>query len=423
MKGARRFLTVWIVSVLAIGFLVAAFNWLIDPYDVFGTPRLPGLSLIKPAAKNHALLAKTYQVARAHPVTVVIGSSPVHIGIDASSDEWPADMRPVYNFGIPGGYATSTSLRTLQEAVAAGGVKNAVVFLDFQNFFQAEQPATELTEDERRFRVTPAGQPNPHRPAQAARDMFLSLATLGAFIDSVKTVASQRIGSSLNLAPDGSSNEADFVNAARSDGMHVIFEQKNDFEFERATRLARNMSGWNGALPNLGIIDAMIAYARDQHVKLTLVLAPHHADTLELYWRTGMWPRIEQLKTEIAALADARDPHVTFWDFMDYSPFATETVPPAGDVRTATTWFWEPTHFKKALGYVMIGQVAARSGPAFGAVLTPADVPVRNAEVRAQRQALVCGPNRSDAMFTQSTKRLGNGCGAMEIPVPQRDRS
>ena len=98
----------------------------------------------------------------------------------------------MYNYGIPGGYATSTSLRTLEEAVSAGGVKNAVVFLDFQNFFVPENPASSLTEEERRFRFTPDGAPNPYRRRQVAEDMFLSLATMSALIDSITTVAGQR---------------------------------------------------------------------------------------------------------------------------------------------------------------------------------------------------------------------------------------
>lgn len=407
MTNPRSFLWIWIITLTGLAILVGGINLLVDPYDVFGTVRISGISKIKPAAKNHAMLAKTHQIGRAHPVTVVIGSSSAHIGIDASDREWPAAMQPVYNYGIPGYYSTSASLRTLQEAVTGGGVKNAVVFLDFQNFFSPERPSAEPGEDERRYRTALDGTPNPHRPLQMANDMFLSLATMGALVDSLTTVFSQVRSGALNLSPDGSSNEADFINAARADGMHDIFAQKDEFEVDRAVRLKQILAGWTGPLPNIGIIADIIAYAAANQVGLTLVLAPHHADAFEIYWRYGLWPRVEQIKTELAEVAAAGN--VTLWDFMDYSSFTTEGVPPAGDRRSPTSWFWEPTHYKKQLGQLMIQRMFGTGAPPFGVVLTPQNVAARNAAVRAQRQEVVCDGD-GDRLLTALEQPIDDGC-------------
>jgi hypothetical protein len=390
MPGPQRFIGIWLATLFGLLALTVAINWVVDPYEVFGTPRIAWLSGLKPNAKNHAMLAKTYQLARVHPATVVIGSSPVYLGIDAFDPAWPAAMRPVFNYGIPGGYATSTSLQTLREAIALGGVRNAVVFLDFQNFLVLESPAAASTEDDRRFHLTRDGRPNPARPRQVAADMFLSLATMGSLLDSITTVLSQRTPGLLDLAADGSATEADFINAARVDGMHTLFAQKDAAEAERASRLKLSMATWQGGLPNLDIISAVIALCRANGVKLTLVIAPHHADAQELYWRAGLWPRIEQLKTELATLAAGSGDAVVLWDFMDYSPFSTEPVPREGDRRTATHWFWEPTHFKKPLGKIMIERMFGTGAPPFGSALTPADVLARNAAVRAERHSLIC---------------------------------
>jgi hypothetical protein len=408
MAGPGRFIRIWLTSLVLLAAGVAGVNLLVDPYDVFGTPRLAGISLLKPAAKNHAMLAKTYQVARAHPVTVLIGSSSTHIGIDAADAAWPKAMQPVYNYGIPGGYATSASLKTLREAIATGGVRYAFVFLDFQNFFVPERPAASPTEDDRRFHLLPDGSANPDRTRQVAADMFLSLATMGAFEDSIATIPGQWNTNLLNLAPDGSSTEADFSNAARSDGMHDLFAQKDAFELDRARALARVMDGWKGNLPNLEIVAGMIALAETHGVKLTLVITPHHADALELYWRLGLWPRVEQLKTELADRAASAGSGVVLWDFMDYVTFSTEPVPRQGDRQSATRWFWEPTHFKKQLGHIIIQQLADGAAPAFGAILTPETVASRNREVRAQREALVCGGG--GPLLTALATPIGDGC-------------
>lgn len=410
MANPRRFLRTWIISLAGLAALVGAVNLLVDPYDIVGTPRFDQITAIKPAAKNHAMLAKTYQIARAHPATVLIGSSSTHIGIDAFGPQWPAAMRPVYNYAIPGGYATSASLRTLQEAVSAGGVKNAVVFLDFQNFFVPQGYGTGLSEDELRYRILIDGTPNPNRSTQMAHDIFLSLATMGALIDSVTTIVSQDKPNLLNLAPDGSSTEADFISAARSDGMHDLFAQKNDYEAERAARLKQTMAEWNGPLPNLDIIAKIITYAHAHDVRLTLVISPRHVDALEIYWRASLWPRVEQLKTELAAMAAGGD--VTLWDFMDYSTFTTEGVPAAADRRRPTSWFWESTHYKKQLGEVMIERMFGTDAPRFGRVLTPKNVAARNVEVKAQRQSVVCD-GQGERPLSALAHPIDDGCTKM----------
>ncbi len=417
MPNPSRFIVIWAACLLALAAAVVAVNYVVDPYEVFGSPRIAGINLLKPSAKNHAMLAKTYQVARAHPATVLIGSSSTHIGIDAADPAWPRAMQPIYNYGIPGGYDTSASLDTLREAIFLGGVKNAIVFLDFQNFFVPEQKSASLTEDDRRFHLLTDGRPNPHRAAQVASDMFLSLATMGALIDSLTTVAGQRSANLLNLAPNGSSTEADFSNAARTDGMHDLFAQKDAFEAERAAWLAQEMATWKGPLPNLDIIRAIIALARANDVSLTLVITPHHADALELYWRDGLWPRVEQLKRELADIVAAAGPGVVLWDFMDYSPYTTEPVPPAGDRHTPTHWFWEPTHFKKQLGHIMIQRINGAGTPDFGAILTPDTVEARNEAVRAHRQSLVCEAGRP--FLTSADKPPGDGCLTVERVVKQ----
>lgn len=407
MANPRAFLKIWIVSLAGLALAVGAVNLLVDPYEVFGTPRIAGVSGFKPAAKNHSMLAKTYQIARAHPTTVLIGSSSTHIGIDAYATQWPAGMRPVYNYGVPGEAATSASLRTLQEAVTAGGVKNALVFVDFQNFLVPETSATELTEDDRRYRILVDGTENPHRPLQMANDILLSLATMGALVDSVTTVISQDKSNVLNLTPRGSSNEADFIEAARLDGMHDLFAQKAGYEVKRVTRLRQAVAGWDGPLPNLDIIANLIAFAHAHDVRLALAITPRHADALEIYWRFGLWPRVEQFKAQLAAMAAAGD--VTLWDFMDYSTFTTEGVPASGDRRRPTSWFWESTHYKKQLGEVMIERMFGANAPRFGAKLTPDTVAGRNAEVRTQRQSVVCDGTGERPLSTLA-RPIPDGC-------------
>src|SRR5229473_1615186 len=141
MTPSRRFCLIWLISLPLLLLLVGGINFLIDPYDVFGSVRMVGLNQFKPQAKNHMMLAKTHQVARVQPVTVLVGSSRVLIGLDAKSPWLAPSLRPVYNYGVPG-VGTYANYRSLQEAFWGGRLKNALILLDFENFLSPDQEAT-----------------------------------------------------------------------------------------------------------------------------------------------------------------------------------------------------------------------------------------------------------------------------------------
>jgi hypothetical protein len=47
------------------------------------------------------------------------------------------------------------------------------------------------------------------------------------------------------------------------------------------------------------------------------------------------------------------------WDFNSIAPYTTEPIPPGGDTQTRMKWFWDPGHFKKELGDVMLDRAFA----------------------------------------------------------------
>lgn len=390
MSRFLRFSLIWLASLLCLLLAVGGLNAFVDPYEVFGSARIAGINRFKPQTKDHMMLAKTYQVERARPVTVLLGSSRVLIGLDPASKWFPPQMRPVYDFGVPGVY-TSSNYRGLLEAFAGGRLRYALVFLDFENFFRPTPVSTVLDEEHRRYRVLTDGRPNPDRPLQKAQDAFLSLFTIGALQDSLATVLAQRDDPVLDLRPDGSSTEAEFIRAARTDGVHELFAQKDVFEAERAARAAKLFANWRGPMPNLADVRDIVAFCRTHGIALTLAISPTHADALDIYWADGLWPRLEQWKTELASLVQqAGGGAVQLWDFDGYDSYATEPVPAAGDRRSTVRWFWEPSHFGKALGELMLQRMFGQGAPDLGALLTPESVAARHAAVRAQHLAYVC---------------------------------
>lgn len=398
----RRFLLLWAVALGAILAVIAGFNCAINPYEVFAWQRIPGINEFKPGTRNHVALAKAYQVERARPVTVILGTSRAYLAMDAASPLWPQADRPVYNYGTPGSNMSEVLFRELQQAWAAGRLRHAVAILDVPAFLTPDPPLGRGP-DEKRLRFLDDGAPNPERPGQYLSDAFLSVLTMGALIDSVHTVLARHGGETvLDLWPDGTANAADFIDVARAEGMNALFTQKDQYDLSRVAGFSRVLADWPGAMPNIGILHAMIGFCLQHDITLTLILGASHVDQMEIYRQAGLWPYVEKLKVDLAQLvADAHSDSITAWDFVEYAPYTTETVPPQGDRVTRLRWFWEPVHFQRALGEVMLQRVFLGTPADFGAQLTLATVDARNRFVREQQRAfsgwrLACEDNRRE---------------------------
>lgn len=400
MARQSRFLLIWSLALLLLLAITAGFNAIINPYDVFGWQRINGINDYKPVTKNHVALTKAYQIERARPVTVVLGTSRAYVAIDAASPNWPVAYRPVYNYGTPKSSMSDVVFRELRQAWGTGRLRHAVAILDVPTFLEPDPPLTRGP-NERRLFFLDDGAPNPDRTAQRRADAFLAVLTMGALVDSVSTVLARKGGDSvLDVRPDGTANAAEFIGIARAEGINALFAQKDLWDLSRIGEFRRTLADRHGPMPNMGILRDMVQFCLKHDVTLTLILGASHADQLEIYRRAGLWPYIEQLKVDLARLvADAHSDSITAWDFVEYAPYTTERVPPPGDRVTRMKWFWEPVHFQRALGEIMLHRVFDGTQADFGAPLTVATVDARNQLVREQQRAfagwrLACEDNR-----------------------------
>jgi hypothetical protein len=390
MARPIRFLSIWFAALLVLLVVASAVNVFVNPYDLFPWQRIAGINEFKPRIRDHAFMTKLYQIERAQPVTAILGTSRAYLGMDSKSPAWPASFQPVYNYGIPGTSMGRSLFRELREAASIGPLRHVVVILDVPSFFVPDN-APAGGEDDARLRLLDDGSPNPGMREQRLRDMFLSVFTMSALVDSVRTVLAQSGGDRvLTMRPDGTANDADFAEAARGEGMHSVFAQKDEFDVARIPGFRRTLPQWHGPLPNIGFIQEMIQFCLQHNISMTLILGSSHADEMELYRRAGLWPYVEQLKIDLATIVDqAHSDSITAWDFVEYAPYTTEHLPPMGDRTTKLHWFWEPVHFQRALGDLMLQRVFQGTPATFGAPLTLATVAARNQAVREQQQAFI----------------------------------
>jgi hypothetical protein len=136
---------------------------------------------------------------------------------------------------------------------------------------------------------------------------------------------------------------------------------------------------------------AIVELCRTRGIQLELFAQPMHADLLETLDLLGAWPAYESWKRELVEIgrgeARGRGPAVRVWDFGGYDQFSTETLPASSDRRGHLRWFWEPSHYSKALGNIILTRIFGGPDTGYGVVLTAETIDARLADVRERRKA------------------------------------
>ena len=388
-----RFVTVLLVLIAALLLSAGLVNVLVDPYDIFGMPRIKGFNAKKPAADTHTPMVKAFQMERAAPRTVLFGTSRVDIGLDPDHPAWPQTAKPVYNYGYPG-VSLEVILQQLPHAARAGPLRLAVVALEFHDFLSPQlSQANEPNEIERRLKFLSGTESDAARNMQRLSDATSATLTLRAVIDSLDTVLRQRGTSGGDVNEQGLTSEASFTRFARTDGYNDLFTQTDLSIAKARDYAAHRLSGTSPTeFAELVYVRSIVEFCRDRNIEVYLFIPPYHADYLEIAGAVGLWDRFEGFKIALVNLVEEyqgkkNSVPIALWDFASYDGYTTEVVPAKGDLQTPLKWFWEPAHFKKALGDIMLSRMQGSDEYEFGVRLSSTSISARLADGRARRAA------------------------------------
>ncbi len=409
----KRFLALLAATFLLASLVAAGFNYLVDPYGLFGTPRIARLNELKPASSERVRVIKPYMASRARPKVVIGGNSRPEIGLNPQGACWETADRPVFNAGIPGSDVFMQT-RYVQHAVESGNARRVLFGVDFLDFVvDASKPMGKVNWD--RLGKTFEGRLDSGREdgfgaalnMQVAEDVLSGLFSLVALGDSFVTVASQRDANSATRREDGFNPALDYRPIIRNEGQAVLFRQKN---LEVRKRLQQNEIGILNvhgqlAMP-LQALRRFLDWANAHDVEVVLFINPYHTDYLIQIEMAGKWPLFEEWKRQLAYIAAEYD--VPLWDFNTVNRFSTEPPPLPGDRRSELEWFWEPAHYRAELGDLMLAAMLdrqcgkSRESGGFGVKLDPASMPHHLDQLRTKL-------NRFILENPQVVKRLRNG--------------
>lgn len=362
----RRYIQLWFAGLLTLLISTALFNYFVDPYGLFDTTRITGFNAVKPSAANHVRMAKPYQGYNFAPNTVIAGNSRPEMGLDPLNGCWPAEEQPVFNMSLPGS-SVYMQARSLQHLIAKGTITHIFWGLDFLDFLGTHQgeknpweSSNSRTEFEQRLRVNADGSENPVFKWKRMEDHFDSLVSLDTIKDSLGTIFSQRNPNISTIRRDGFNPARDYLDIIAWEGQSILFRQKNN-ELQKmfsrpGLKLYQDGMNWSQQFES---VDRLLGIAEQKKIQVTLFINPYHADYLSTLNATGHWLDFETWKRHLLSLATKHG--TTLWDFSYITSFITEKVPPPGDKKTMLKWFWEPAHYKREYGNMMLSRMLDRS--------------------------------------------------------------
>jgi hypothetical protein len=370
--------------------LLTGANYLIDPYGMSGV-RLPqGLNAIKPAFGDHHALGKPFIAARLQPMAVVFGTSRENHGIDPDYAAWPTPPDSRYNMAMDAANIIDIE-RLFEHLVCVGDVKEVVIALDFLNMFDANtHGAVNFDAD---LLVSE------HRPrALTALNALRYFASWTMLHDSVETLRKQD-PKLIEFEPTGRRNALVFENAARRFGQQYMFAFSEARYFRARLNLPleqRHSLIDSQDKSTLQHFANILDRATERGISVRLFIAPVHARQLEVYRLLGLLDMLENWKRTVARIAEGDHMRLTgqrftLWDFSDYSELTTEAVPERGDVTSRMRWYWESSHYTKALGDLVLDRIFGRPNPSlpndFGVAIQSATLEGHLANIRMRGEA------------------------------------
>lgn len=399
MNPTKRYLAILACTFGALCAATSALGVAVDPYYLFGTPLVSGWNQLKPAAYERSAAAKTRLLERAAPRTLLIGNSRIEVGLDPESPEWPIAMRPVFNAGL-GGRDLTMSAKFLEDALAGPGLQHALVGVDVLDFLQEDTVAPPPGPvyggtDQNRMRVLPDMTPNPGMLRARTEDVFASILTLDAVIDGVTTVFGQ--GGAATMTPLGFNPLQEYRDYVKLHGFRDLFDQK---QVQYVTRFPKYIHP-DFADPyrtrNFRALREILQTAEAKKLDLTLIIYPYHAWVMDLIRSTGIWGSFEAWKRALVRVVAEQDPvhRVRLVDFSGYNIYTKEAVPAVGDFTTELRWYWEPGHFRPALGDRIIDRLYDGRNDGFGRDLSATTLDDVIAAIRQEVMAKASAASRN----------------------------
>jgi hypothetical protein len=383
----RRYALLLLATLAVAMAAVGAAVWTVDPYAVLHDGLWPGFNALKPEIDRRAELWKAELLARERPQVAILGNSRAEVGFDTGHPAFAG--RRVVDAALTGASLAEIE-RLFQQALRDPALERVVVSIDLDS----------LTETRIRPTMDQAGIGEDIGRLRRAWGLLKIHLSIDALADAGSTVRRQGAADapSLPLGEHGDRSELYMARRIAADGGIAVANRAA----LRDERPLKTPAVARAALTvNLARLQRMVEAACARRLRIDFIVPPVHAELLE-FWHRKYGDELVADTLRQPALAVARAAQtcpggaVGFWSALAYTPVATEPMPDPQAPAATMRYFWEVSHFRRAVGRavfdgvfgtgpVSAGAAASSAGPAMPVVRLDA------ANVESQLAALAEG--------------------------------
>lgn len=350
------YLKVYSIVLAMLLLLVGAFNFIVDPFDLFSSIKIKKFNTDKTEFSKHLRLSKAHRVRFLQPGGIILGSSRAEYGLDPQHAAWDSTAHPVYNLALSNG-RIEESFQYLKHAYAHGNLKQVVFGVDFFMFGEQFRVNTDYVAS----RLSNTG-----RGVDTGwfMDIINSLFTLDAVLASIKTIQSQGSGEVVLYKTDGMRRSDQTWQQVRAKGgHHAVFlaDIRHDLLFPAGIATFSLSKSFDKPSPTLDIFSDLVRFCLEHGIELKIIISPMHAYKLETLYQLGLWELFEYWKLRMMTIIENENQRmpsakaVKIWDFSVYNEVTTEPVPDVNSPDVQMRWYWEGNHYRSEYGDKILG--------------------------------------------------------------------
>ena len=285
-----------------VGFVIISITvllYLVDPIDIWGTPRLNGVTHYKSGKGDYAEISKIYEVARLRPEEIYIGNSRIYNGfpMEASKRE--------YNLAF-NGISLKEMRQCLNFVYSVYHPKRVFVGLETMQFIGRPAPIRDTLSDERLKKIAMG---TPTRELMAIWEGIRVSKKLPETI--IESIRHSNEVSPYELGWNGEIGKARQVN--REEYYHTITGFRGAYE-----------NGNSNIEDTVNCLYGILDDAKENDVEVVLFFSPISIDLQALQDITGISDKARDIKREIASVHPIYDFAWASWLTQNREDFYTD---------------------------------------------------------------------------------------------------
>jgi hypothetical protein len=360
MVALKAYLKIYFLIVLGVLTLIATFNFVVDPYNLFRSINIVGFNQEKPYLDVRGLSrVKAIDLAKGQYDTLILGTSRVFWGLDPTNNAFGS--RRVYNAGLLS--ASSYQIyRVFTHAHRYNRLKTVIIGLDI-NAFDAVRPLVLPDQD---FNQSAFVSPHP------LLENLKTLLSYDTLIYSFKTVQFNREGKIFDKYTDRGFIRPESFHLDRHRNFQLV--AKNILEHNQKTRFSYRPE-------TMQFLIDIVQVCHREGIELKLFIEPTHIIMQEWVERSANSPIFARWKKALVYIVTKyapNNPKIVLWDFSGFNSINAEPVPK--NPQQPMQWYIDPVHYTKETGDLILGKIlndTAQSAPVppdFGTIINAENI-------------------------------------------------